>query len=171
MLNQQYYANSNIFSRFIDHTAFATAKNLGDERAPSNFIEKAGNGILKATGLLPKAVKAVGKSFKDPRVVTIALTALALLVASFAFYPTTTYLATKAACIFAAELIKVIPFWAVKLSAYILTCSTIVGFGLRAEGRFTNANLMKQFYGLPEDFPKNPAYMSNSDIKKALAKV
>lgn len=168
MLSQKYHANDHVFARFINHASFATAKDLGNERAPANIIEKAGNGLLKLTGLLPKGVKAIGKAFKDPRVVTIALTALALLAASFAFYPIVTFTTTKAAFIFVGELIKHVPFWAVKLSAYLLTCTAIVGCGLRAEGRFTNSNLMKQFYGLPEDFPKNPAYMSNGDIKKAL---
>ena len=168
MLTQKYYANDQLIARFINHANFATAKYLGDERAPSNIVEKVGNGILKAASLLPKGLKAIGKAFKDPRVVTIALTVLALLAVSFAFYPSTTYLATKAVCLFIGEMIKHIPFWAVKLSAYILTCSSIIGFGLRAEGRFTNSDLMKQFYGLPENFPKNPAYMSNSEIKKAL---
>lgn len=168
--NYHYYEKGHIFARFLDHASFAMAKNLGPDRKDPNIIEKMGNGILKVTGMIPKSIKYIGKSFKDPRVVTVALTALALLSASFGFYPTTTWLATKAAYTFVAKLIAQIPFWAVKLSAYIATCSMIVGHGLRAEGRFTNSDLMKQFYGLPEDFPKNPAYMSNSEIKKALRK-
>jgi hypothetical protein len=168
MLNHQYHADNHLFSRFLNHAHFGITRDLGDERAQPNAIEKAGNGILKITGMLPKSIKAIGKAFKDPRVVTVALTVIALLTTSFAFYPTTTYLASKAICTFAATLIKQIPFWAVRMSAYLMTCTAIVGFGLRAEGRFTNAPLMKQFYGLPETFPRNPAYMSNSELKAAI---
>lgn len=160
-----YNPNSNIFVRVWDHAALGLKKDIGNrEQTPPNLIEKAGNGILYIANLVPRSVKALCKSFQDPRVVTVALTAIALLATSFAFYPVPTALWTKAACHAAARLIHQIPLWAVKFSAYIATCAGIVGAGLRAGGRFNNAALMKEFYHLPQNFPHNPARLYASEI-------
>lgn len=135
----------------------------------ANLVEKAGNGLLYAVGSLPRAVKWVGRQFQDPRVVTVALTTLALFAATISFYPaaataalTTTFLAVKL-------LVTSIPLWSVRLAGYILTCSTIVGYGLRAGGRFANEQLMKTFYGLPETFKGNPSYLTINEIRAARA--
>lgn len=166
-INKTYNADGHVFARFFNQAQFGLAKKLGDERPAANILEKAGNGVLYITGQVPRCVKKIVKSLQDPRVVTLLLTAVALTAVSFAFYPTASLLATKAAYTFVAKLVVQIPVWAVRLSAYILTCSTIVGYSLRAQGRFCNTELMKQYYGLPVDFPKNPAYMTHSEIKAA----
>lgn len=135
----------------------------------ANLVEKAGNGILNVVGFFPRAVKWVGRQFQDPRVVTVALTALALFVATISFYPSATVNALKATFLVVKLLVTSIPLWSLKLAGYILTCSTIVGYGLRAGGRFANEQLMKAFYGLPEAFKGNPSYLTIDQIRAARA--
>jgi len=164
-LSATYNPNGNVFYRIWDHTVLGLHKDIGSRiNAPRNIVEKGGDAVLWTVGLIPRAVKAIGKSFQDPRVLTIALTALALFAASLIFYPTATIAATKVVGTAVINLVKHIPFWAVKLSAYIATCTTIVGAGLRAGGRFNNAALMKEFYGLPATYPHNPSRLYPQEI-------
>lgn len=79
---------------------------------------------------------------KDARVVTIATTAFALLANSFLFYPVKTFVKMKAFC----HWLPMPPFWAVRFASYLSTCALIVAYGLRAYGRFSNHELMNQFY-------------------------
>lgn len=164
-LDVKYNPERNVFYRIWDHTNLGLRKNIGDRtNTPRNIVEKGGDGMLWTVGLLPRAVKAIAKSFQDPRVLTVVLTALALFATSLAFYPVTTILATKATWTFGVRLITQIPFWAVKFSAYLATCATIIGAGLRAGGRFNNAALMKEYYDIPSSYPNNPARLYASEI-------
>jgi hypothetical protein len=79
---------------------------------------------------------------KDPKVVTLALTAFAILAASFAFYPITTYVTIKAGI----ALLPAVPLWTIRFAAYIATVGTIIATAMRAEGRFLNTELMNNFY-------------------------
>jgi hypothetical protein len=115
-----------------------TIENRGDIH--KNVLEKIGDAGLWFVEEFPRKVWHVAK---DPRVVTIALTAMALLATSFIFYPSTTWFVVRTvitSCI-------VPPLWAVKFSAYIATVGIIVAGACRAEGRFINSKLMKAFYG------------------------
>lgn len=129
-----------LITGFVNHFAFGVKQNIGEHQ--KNFLEKIGDVGL---WMLEKFPGKVWKVMKDPRVVTIALTALALLAASFAFYPVTTFLIIKAAL----ALLPVIPFWTIHLSAYIATVGLIISTACRAEGRFMNSELMKEFYSKP----------------------
>jgi len=162
-----YNPKVNLFNRIWDHAAIGLKNHIGDRtHTPRNLIEKAGDGILWTTGLLPRAVKSMGKALQDPRIATIALTALALFTVSLVFYPTLTIAATKAAYTATILAITKVPFWAAKFTTYILICSSIVGAGLRAGGRFHNAELMKEFYDFPKEYEGNPAHLSVKEIAK-----
>lgn len=128
-----------IGSRFIDNLVFAVKPDLGDrgDMAP-NLLEKTGNAGL---WLIEKLPGLVWEKVKDPRFVSLALTILALGAVSLAFYPITTVLTIKAAVV----LLPTIPLWALKFSAYLLTCATIVSYGIRAQGRFWNMPLYTAF--------------------------
>ncbi len=162
---------ANAGSRFINHWQFAVTGEQdlrGGEGCPANLVEKAGDGILHVIGSTPRSIKWMGKQFQDPRVVTIALTIIALIVISFIFYPITSALIAKAACIFIGQQLAQIPLWTIRLAAYLLTCTTIVGYGARATGRFANADLMKAFYALP-NYQGNPCKLTNSEIQRLRA--
>lgn len=78
---------------------------------------------------------------KDPKVVTLAVSSLALLVDSFLFYPeqTTNRLnQLKEILIENSESIRFV--------SYLLSVETILGYTLRAESRLANAELMDQVY-------------------------
>lgn len=162
-----YSSESNFTERFIDQGAFALTGNSdsrGGKNCEPNLVEKAGNGILFIVGSIPRSANWIGKQFQDPRVLTVVFTALALIATSFIFYPITSALTTKTVAVFIGKQLAQIPLWTVRLAAYILTCTTIVGYGARAGGRFGNNELMKEFYGLP-NYQGNPCKLSNGEIK------
>lgn len=164
-IEKNYHPDSNLLYRIWDHASFGLKKDIGNrENTPPNLIEKLGDVTLWTVGLIPRSVSAIGKTFKDPRIATIVFTAIGLFVASLVFYPVTTFALSKVTVIAASNLIAQVPFWAVKLSAYIAICATIIGAGLRAEGRFINADLMKEFYRLPTDFPYNPSRFNPKEL-------
>lgn len=158
-----YNPNNSFFTRFIDHVGFGISSNLGSRKSDPNWCETLGNLTIKVAYAPVKGVKMVGHSFKDPRVVTIALTALMLLATTFAFYPTATITALSTAGRFLWTALKLVPWQSVRLAAYVDVCLGIIGCGLRAEGRFTNAALMKDFYGVP-NAKSNPVGMSRDQI-------
>lgn len=105
-----------------------------------NLIEKIGDVLCWHVTELPAKIN---KAFNDPRVVTVAMTALAMLAVTFAFYPTATWLALKAGVTF---IVEKLPWEVVKASVYALTMLAVVGVGTRALGRFSNDELMSHFY-------------------------
>ncbi len=134
------YNQSNVVTKFLSHARFALTPNLSERNSNPNLLEIMGNIGLYTIEVIPfKIVNAI----RDPRIVTIAITALALFATSFAFYPVTTIALTKTA-------IAVLPFpplWAIKFGAYLYTVSLIISFACRAEGRFMNKDLYNQFLG------------------------
>lgn len=142
-LNVTYHGDGWLSTRFFDNAKFAMKRDIGNrdgDLAP-NFLEKIGDNGLWFVEKLPTIV---WEKAKDPRVVTLALTILALSTVSLAFYPATTILAFKGA----VALLPSITAGAVKLSAYLLTCGTILSYAARAEGRFFNTALTNAFYGI-----------------------
>lgn len=143
MLNVQYNSNYSLPSRFISHFILGVKTNIRtqeDEHAiPKNLCERTGDLYLWTVEHLPRHI---WNGLKEPRVVTIVLTTFALIATSFAFYPVTTALMMK----IAIATIPCPPLWAVKFALYLHTCSLIVSTALRAEGRFTNRQLMESFY-------------------------
>jgi hypothetical protein len=135
--NVAYSANSNIVFRIRDHVYLGLSKNI--QSHDKNFIEKIGDAGLWPFENLPMIT---WNAVSDPRVITIAVTSLAMLTDSFGFYPDETSLYVKAAW----ALLPTIPFWAKKFGTYVLSIEAIASFGVRAEGRFMNKGLMRQFY-------------------------
>lgn len=166
-------ADKGLHIRFFNHAQLGLAadvqlQNKNYQHQP-NTIEKVGNGVLLVLGTLPRSVKWVGRQFQDPRVVTVALTASALFLTTLAFYPAVGIAAINTTLTTIQLLLGNIPWWSVKFAGYLLVCSTITGYGVRATGRFANADLMKAFYGLPQDYRGNPANMTIREIREALA--
>lgn len=162
-VNVAYHSDQNIFFRFRDHAKLGLASDLGEERPLANLCEKAGDVILNVVSLPYRGIGVLAKKAQDPRVATIALTALALVASTFVFFPVTSFNATVIAAKFTFHLIAKIPFIYVKFAAYIATCSGILGLGLRAEGRFSNTQLMNQFYGT-QNVNGNPARLTHREL-------
>ena len=135
-----YDPTQNIVTRFKYHVNLGLFREIGSRKAcPKNWLEKIGDYGLWFVEDLPRKISLF---IRDPRVATIAITALALLAASFVFYPITTIFYIKAAF----HLLPEIPFWAVKFSAYVFVVETILASSCRAQGRFWNKALMEEFY-------------------------
>lgn len=132
-----YHENDGLWSHFVDHVHLGLSKNIQPHRA--NVTEKIGDAILWTVEDFPGIA---WKAIKEARVVTVALTALALLANSFLFYPFKTLANLKAFY----QWLPLPPLWAVRFSTYIFTCALILGYGLRAFGRFSNHELMNEFY-------------------------
>jgi hypothetical protein len=127
---------------FINHARLAFNRNVEEDRSkiPENFGEKLGNAMTWHVRGLPKKV---WKMANDPKVITVALTALAMLSVQMAFYPAATALAAKTAVAYVAAHV---PFETAKFGAYCLSMLFVVGMGTRTLGRFTNVKLMTSFY-------------------------
>lgn len=142
MSSVPYSTEHSIAVRFYNHACLGLQKNI---QAPNrNLMERIGDAGLWPLENIPRMALDV---FKEPRVVTVALTSLAMLADSYGFYPVETTVWVKAAW----ALLPSVPFWAVKFSSYICTVEIISSYGLRAEGRFTDKKLMDQFYGRKVD--------------------
>lgn len=161
LLDGHYYqANAFLGRRFAGHVVLGLKKNIGDrELYPRNFLEKIGDAGLWVVEDLPGKL---WRGLKDPRVVTLGLTALALLGTSIAFYPVTTLALVKTA----VALIPLPPLWAVKFSAYIFTVGLIISGAARAQGRFFNTALMEAFYGQPKQIPEIEKKEKDKDAEK-----
>lgn len=123
-------------TRFFNYFAFAVKKDIGVHE--KSLLEKAGDLGLWTIEEFPKKV---WKMMKDPVVITVALTAIALVGVTLAFYPVTTVLAAKAALL----LLPQVPFWAVKFSAWVGAVGLILSTSMRALGRVTNLELRAYF--------------------------
>ncbi len=133
-------------SGFINHARFAFAKDPNvllkeeDRGYEKNRMEQAGDRFAWHVVELPKLIC---EAFENPKIVTVALTALALFSVQLTFYPIITAQAIKASIIFASNYV---PFWSVKMGAYLATQAAVLGFGMRALGRFSNDDLMAKWY-------------------------
>jgi hypothetical protein len=131
-----YQIENGLWGRFISHAELGLAKTI--QAHEISAPELIGDMILWTIEDLPKKI---WDYLTEARVVTVALTALSLLANSFLFYPIRTWSSVKAFC----HLFP-IPFWAARFTSYFYTCMLILGYGLRAYGRFSNPDLMNQFY-------------------------
>jgi len=139
----EYSNNDNIVFRFISHYKLGTQSDLSEYYkgdVQPNLIERIGDVGLWMLENIPRKVWQMAT---EPRVVTIALTAMTLFSITLAFYPVTTYLATYDVVVF---VVTNTPFWAVKLAVYIALVETTIAKALRAYGRFSNQALMDKFY-------------------------
>jgi len=136
----QYARDDFLPVRFLNHAVLSLKTDLGArDDCPKNLAEKIGDIGLWIIEEFPLKIWAV---VQDPKVVTVALTALALVAVSFAFYPAISLAFCKAA----VAALPLPPLWAVKFGAYLATCAVIIAAALRAEGRFWNDALMAKFY-------------------------
>jgi hypothetical protein len=134
---------------FLNHAALAFVRNAGTEsqeqrqereNIEKNECERIGDVLAWHVTQLPRHIN---RAFSDPRVLTIALTALAMIAVTFTFYPVTTFLAVKSISVF---IVTKTPWLYVKLGTYVLSMLAVLGTGTRALGRFTNKELMHSFY-------------------------
>lgn len=137
MAQVAYAPEANIAARFINHAQFGLKSDIRPH--DRNVLEKIGDAGLWPIENLPRMT---WNAATDPRVMTVGITALAMLADSYAFYPDQ----TTAYANLAMGLVKQIPLWAVRFGAYVATMEVIASYGARAEGRFTNKGLMKNFY-------------------------
>lgn len=129
------------YQSFINHAALTFLSNPSDTYGAydPNRGEKIGDALLWPANELPRYV---WRALHNPKVLTVAFTALALLSVQFAFYPAATILAAKCASTFLSHYIAAST---VKLAAYVLVQTAILGWGTRALGRFSNPVLMANF--------------------------
>ncbi len=126
-----------LWDRFLNHAQLGLSPVCLPHR--KNYIEGLGDLLLWPMEKLPELIC---EKMKEPRVITVALTALSWIANTFLFYPFDTWLKAK-------EFIHWLPLPTLpelRFPGYVATCVMIVGFGLRAFGRFSNANLMREFY-------------------------
>lgn len=131
-----YAPDANLYHRFINHARLGLSKEIEPHKV--TVTELFGDMILWTVVDLPNLV---WEKISDARVMAIALTVLSLLANSFLFYPLRTFLKLRSIC---KNLLP--PFWAVRFASYIFTSALILGYGLRALGRFSNPELMNRFY-------------------------
>lgn len=130
-------AQDPLMVRFWNHAQLGLSKNIQEHKR--NWVEKTGDAILWTVEDFPGI--AWGK-MKEPRVVTVALTQMALIANSFLFYPSQSWEVTK-------NVIHWLPLPSlatIRFGVYVSTCSLIIGASLRAYGRFSNQELMANFY-------------------------
>lgn len=123
--------------RFIDHAKLALNSTI--QKHEKNWAEKVGDiGLWPSENLPQKAWKLM----KEPRWINFVFTTLALVGVTYAFYPQATIEAAK-------RLARAIPLPTVeqvKFGAYVTCIHHILSAAFRAEGRFSNTDLMNKFY-------------------------
>ncbi|HEY4255412.1 MAG TPA: hypothetical protein VGM34_03590 [Chlamydiales bacterium] len=118
------------------HVQLGLSKEIHTHR--QNWIEWTGNKILWMVEDLPGIIY---RNLTEARIVTVALTHLALYANSYLFYPAKTLELTKL-------LIQHLPLpslAAIRFGVYISSSLVIIGAAFRAYGRFSNEALMNQF--------------------------
>lgn len=132
-------SNNSVFPfRFYDHCKLGLKNEI--QAHDKNWTEIVGDKLLWPWQNVPGKLWAL---VTDPRVVTIAITAFALIANSYMFYPVETPLYLNMAW----EVLPTVPLWTIKFAAYLFCVETIAAYAIRAEGRFWNGKLMDQFYG------------------------
>ena len=149
-------ASNGVLSGFVNHTKLA----FGDPRLhmdkgtqiPKNNFEKVGEKILWAPKALPKFIS---NGLHNPKVLAVALTAIAMLATSFFFYPISTVLNVYHTLSLLSPLIS---FWGIKTTLFVLTQLGIVGWGVRTLGRFSNPTLIKAYNKVLQENQSNEAF-------------
>jgi hypothetical protein len=125
--------------RFKNNLRFALHKELSEQRIsfPPNQSERIGN-LLSWFAYEFRSIAT--KFICDPRCLTIYFTFLAMIFASFVFYPSITFdILTRVA----ASILDHINWGYFRFGLWILSEITILGIGFRAFGRFSNPKLME----------------------------
>lgn len=132
-----YHKESYLPRKIFDNARLALAENTGYDYK-INGLELIGNIFLIPIDHLPKLRHAL----KNPSIITVAFTTAALAGNTILFYPEKSAFYGKKAI----ELLKDLPKDKIKFAAYVATMITIAGYGLRALGRFQNADITDQFW-------------------------
>lgn len=129
-------------SRFQNNLRFALHKEAAISRVqvPPNKIEKMGD-ILSWFAYDFKEF--ILNILFDPRAITVCFTAVAMILASFLFYPSVTW--DTLSTIF-NRIIDWINWNYVRFSLWLISEITIFGVGMRAFGRFSNQELLKHYH-------------------------
>lgn len=130
-------SSSCLLWRFIDHARLGLYRDIQPHE--ETVVERLGNAPLWTIEKLPNLIL---EQIRRPCAITVALTAIAQIANAYAFYPERTLQMAK----WAVDKVPWPPAWALRFGCYLYTSSLILGYGLRAFGRFNNPELMKQFY-------------------------
>jgi hypothetical protein len=122
---------------FVSHPL--TEGEIQEGTVQKNLCERIGDVMVWHIVELPKKI---WNFISDPRVVTIALTALTMLTITAICYPVGTWLVVK------SIVVAVLPYLTpvvIKLAICLFANYTILGFGTRAFGRMWNQNLITAY--------------------------
>ncbi len=127
---------------FRNNLHFALRKENSEirEKLTPNQIEKIGD---KLSWFAYDFKDFVLKTFFDPRVITVCLTAVAMILTALLFYTSNTW-----------NILSTIFNWVVahvnwnyvRFCLWLLSEVTVFGIGMRAFGRFTNQLLLKHYH-------------------------
>ncbi len=133
-------ADASLVHRFVNNFRFLTKDNIGAHE--ENFLEKAGD-LLKWPSIhLPGKI---WNACKDPRILTLALGALAMLGDSYLFYTEETHTWV----VWGAAMLPVITLERARFGSWCATMYEIAATTTRAFGRSVNTTLMIDFYEAP----------------------
>ena len=132
-----YRPEASLWSHFVSHAQLGLSKEVQPHE--TNLCERIGNAICWTAEELPTHI---WERLTTPRVVTVATTTFAMIANSFLFYPSQTLMHLRDFF----RWLPLPPLWAVRFSTYIYTSALILGYGMRAFGRFSNTELMNTFY-------------------------
>lgn len=146
MNNVNYTAEATMGWRFYEHAKLGLQGEIQPHE--KNWKEKAGDLGLWTLEKFPGKVWTL---MKNPRWITLVLTTISLLSVSYLFYPRITAETLK-------RVVAAIPLptWeTVKFGTYLFTVGNIIAAALRAEGRFSNKELMDRWYGISQTTMSN----------------
>ena len=124
-------------TRFYDHLCLGLFPQI--QAHNKNLLERIGDIGLWPAENIPRMIR---DCVTNPKIITVALTLFAALADSYGFYPEETVKNVQWAISFLPE----IPRSAIHFGVYLSTIEFISSCGARAYGRFSNIELMHQFY-------------------------
>lgn len=145
MSNNIHRDGNHTFGTFRSYLQLGLRKNI--QPHDKNRIEKIGDTVLWLIEGFPRVVR---NKLTEPKVLTVGITLFSLYINTLIFY----FSKTMSLTLRFFRWFPVPPFWAVRFGAYSFTSLLIIGFALRAYGRFSNEPLMRQF---EEPQPQGPA--------------
>lgn len=123
--------------RFANHFRMLTQDDPGAH--DENALEKIGDLLAYPSVHLPGLIR---RACKDPRVLTVALGALAMLADSYLFYPKETHECIKQAITY----LNFITLERARFAGWVGSLYQIAAVTTRALGRAFNSEYMDQFY-------------------------
>lgn len=129
-------------SRFQNNLRFALCKEtaISREKLPPNKIEKVGDVLSWVAYDFKEFVLDI---LFDPRVMTLFFTAVAMIFAALVFYPSHTWNTLSTSFNWMMDRVN----WNyVRFCLWLVSEITIFGVGMRAFGRFSNQELLKQYH-------------------------